>query len=1243
MKRKANQFIKIGIILFLFACSVYGFYSKNNSPLNSSISNSKKEFSKSNFFVNKKSPLISFLGNSLHNNSTLDHIKQLCDYTKIPFYSISLDNLIDENYQLPNSLKVICLDKTESLTLKAIEKLIQFTAKGGTIILTNLPTDQRLNYLIGLQKKTSLHSYNTTAKGILFENNFTPNLNKVGVFKDLIHYGFNKRSFHKNVKTILSSINEKNYPVILENTIGSGKVILFNTTFEISKYERGLLFPCIISSLEGVPYPIANVNTIFLDDFPSPVYPFMKEPILSEFNISSQKFVKDIWWPDMLKLAKKYNLHYTTTIIFDYEENVEPPFSYKQWNLARDNFVPISHQITQDVLNTNHELGIHGYNHVSLLKKSWTSENIKIAMNTVKKMWDVSDYGHHPISYIPPSNYIDKQGVLALHAGLPSLKYMCSLYTGKLKKGGDREFNPEPYTHEMFDFPRNTSGFYLNNFKKYLKESMFLYTGIWSHFVHPDDVYQIPTMGNIKTKGEFSFRNKLGLNWRKTNDQNLAGMYPTFEKLIQNHIKNYPFTKFPDVKTAGKLVSKLRVDDFEHEINNELYTVHNLTSKQNQQDWLVYISTNNSRTFFKYLVDNNYPFTKTKLLDGFIINIKTPNGRLRIPNLDKKTSRKVSSNFITEFNNFRNYKETDEELLSEKLKFLRDEIFKSKEASIETWNKYAKYAGWAKQENLFWNDLELYYYKHQNYQAACLPELMAKFIWYPSERSKLIWLERKIITANKIETKLSLLEEYIKNYNSKNNRIAIQEKLKLMAELNPTIENKIAYISAYLWSESNDKLGVLSAVRINSDYKRISNELAWYFYEQKQLSKAIQWASISDKITIDTQLYWLFETKNYKKLESFYIDYKYSSVEEKFLADKTMIDLYLAKEKFLKAWNIASKIDPSHPEYKSIRKKLNTFFLYQNRNIQKRILDNNPFLYKKNRDSIQRIIMIEENNVYSIRSILNTNRADISTFDKRFTYSLINKKKHVHNFSFTHSLVNDIVNRNGKSFSLYGLDYKFENSKSFSRVFQYSGNFGFETDRNKYFYHFGIQGSYNLESSLFSLNYKASPVRNNVGFNDFLYVNSLGLYYEKNFKNKISTTAYLESNYYTDNNSDVTLSLAMNYPVIKYGNNIFRTVAESSHSLGTTNLDGIPYWMTTNRHFAGGGLQYQLNTDIDKTFILLDGMYFYDSYSSYFSRYRAKFNFHLQKYFTVNFSGELFQHNLYYSNSFNIGLSFYAP
>ena len=146
-----------------------------------------------------------------------------------------------------------------------------------------------------------------------------------------------------------------------------------------------------------------------------------------------------------------------------------------------------------------------------------------------------------------------------------------------------------------------------------------------------------------------------------------------------------------------------------------------------------------------------------------------------------------------------------------------------------------------------------------------------------------------------------------------------------------------------------------------------------------------------------------------------------------------------------------------------------------------------------------------------------------------------------------------------------------------------------------------------------------------------------------NFKNKINTTAYLESNYYTDNNSDVTLSLAMNYPVIKYGNNIFRTVAESSHSLGTANLDGIPYWMTTNRHFAGGGLQYQLNTDIDKTFILLDGMYFYDSYSSYFSRYRAKFNFHLQKYFTVNFSGELFQHNLYYSNSFNIGLSYYVP
>ena len=780
MKKIASQSIKLILATFLFIFSVYGVYFKEKIPSKANTVAMEKKFSKSNFFLNKENPVISFIGDLEINNNVLSHVKQLCDYTKIPFSYIPIKkHMLSEDFYIPNSLKIIFLNKTDSLPQKIIEKLVCFTAKGGTIIVMNTPTDQRLNYLIGLSEKKSLHKYNTSAKGILFNNNFTPNLNNIAIFKDIIHYGLNKSSFNENVKTILASINEKNYPVILENKIGLGKVILFNTTFEISKYERGLIFPCILSSLEGVPYPIANINTIFLDDFPSPVYPFIKEPILSEYNISNQKFVKDIWWPDMLKLAKKYNIKYTTTIIFDYDENVEPPFSYKQWNLAKENFIPISHKITQDVLRENHELGIHGYNHVSLLKKSWSPENIIIAMNTVKKMWDISDYGHYPISYIPPSNYIDKQGVLALHAGLPSLKYMCSLYTGKLKKGGDREFNPEPYTHEMFDFPRNTSGFYLNSFKKYLKESMFLYTGIWSHFVHPDDIYQIPVMGNLKTRGEFSFRNKLGLNWKKTNNQNQPGMLPTFEKLIKEHYKNYPLTKFPDVKNGGKLVADLRADHFKHNSIDQFYSVQNLSSAEKEHNWFVYISKNESDNFFQYLKNNNYLFSKTTLFDGFIVNIKTSNGKISIPKYHKENNDFDKAYYLSEYHNHLNYKETSKGLLRKKIESLRKKIFQQTKLSIDTWKEYAKYSSWTKNEKIFWNDLEKYYYKHQNYEASSLSEAMAKIIWYPSEKIKINWLERKIITADSLQSKIKLLKEYIKNNNTGKNIESIQKKIKI--------------------------------------------------------------------------------------------------------------------------------------------------------------------------------------------------------------------------------------------------------------------------------------------------------------------------------------------------------------------------------------------------------------------------------------------------------------------------------
>lgn len=63
------------------------------------------------------------------------------------------------------------------------------------------------------------------------------------------------------------------------------------------------MFSSVIKMLPHLPYRNANVGTIFLDDFPAPLYNTKLEPIATEYDVEQADFVANIWWPDMQKLA----------------------------------------------------------------------------------------------------------------------------------------------------------------------------------------------------------------------------------------------------------------------------------------------------------------------------------------------------------------------------------------------------------------------------------------------------------------------------------------------------------------------------------------------------------------------------------------------------------------------------------------------------------------------------------------------------------------------------------------------------------------------------------------------------------------------------------------------------------------------------------------------------------------------------------------------------------------------------
>ncbi|PKH49336.1 hypothetical protein CXF68_00930 [Tenacibaculum sp. Bg11-29] len=1246
--KKIFLFIQVTATLSFVFLILNNYFIVDKGSIENINNSSKKEFSSSNFYNETSQPIISYLikEEDLNTNITYKNTKKLCDYTKFPFGIITPKKINKDNYEIAPSIKTICINKTTDLSNNAIQKILSFVNNGGSIIITNTINDKRFNYLIGLKKNRNQHVYNNTAKGFFFKNDFLPNLNTSTLYEDVIHYGFSKKSFTKNINVIIPSVNEKTYPVILENSIGLGKVIFYNSSLEISKFERGILFSSLLSTLEEVPYPIANVNTIFLDDFPSPTYPFKREPVVSEFNVSNQEFVNKIWWPDMLKLAKKHTLKYTATIIFDYEENTVPPFSLKEWNSSKLNNIPIPHLLTNALLDNNHELGFHGYNHVSLLKKNWTPKNTEIALQTVKKIWTLNDYKKLPTSYIPPSNYIDKFGIASLNRHLSSIKYMCSLYTGEFIKGGGREYDPEPYSRNLFDFPRVTSGFYLNNSKKYLKESVYLFTGIWSHFVHPDDIYQIPSEDNAKTRGKFSYRNSLNLNWKEKNKKGIEGMYQQFDNLIKTHKKNYPLTTFPDVRTAGKTVTNIRSNSYKHTIEKHFYTVSNLKKEKHKQDWFLYISNKKKGALITYLKEKNILFSSLPIHKGVLLNIKTDTQEIKIP-LYKNKLQKDRIGFyktLQDYNTYINFKEKEASFItvSQKMKLLRKELLSSKKIDKEKWKTYAKYCSWEKKEHQFWSDLEQYYYINKNYETAMLSEELAKVIWYFSKGDREKWLGRQILTATTSKIKLALINIYIKNFNTKDNLKAIIDKFKIRATLNPTSKNKVAYISLLLWNKQPETIAVLNELPPSNDYKEIAKDIAWHFHKKGNIKKALAWAHLTNEIPINTKLYWLFNSKKYAELENYYNTYIQHNKNDD-LAKITMSYFYLSRKKIKESWIIASTINSDYSDYNSIQKELNGILKYQDINLQEDIINNydTSFLLDKVKENIKRLIVLQTNNSISFTSSLDTYRNDIAYFDKSITYSKVSKKLHVHSLSATNTLIasNNKVSR-GKE--LYGLQYKFENSRMLNNKLNYYTKLRVETDKGKYYYKFGMGGSYNLKKNFISLSYNVFPVKNSVAYNENLYKNQFGIYAERVFKNRANLLMYIESNYYSNHQKNISYNVAANQPIYKFGSQQIRATIEGSYALGSTNFtSGLPFFMLKKRLFGGGGFQYLFNTDVDKTNVFIDALTFSDSHAGLFTRFRSQVNFQLKKYFIVNFKGELFLNKQYYSNSFNVGLTYY--
>ncbi len=1223
-------------------------------------------------------PLIEFI---VDNENTVsvnynENLKKSCDYAKLPYKSTNIKSWDSLPFLSP-STRVLCLVNTRKISDASIEKITDFVIKGGTFFLPIANEDKRLAFLLGFKPEANYFT-DVSAKGFYFKTPVLPNLQKGKISINDIHYGFSKENFNENIKVYATAINDQKFPTIIENPVGKGRVLLYNTQKYFEKRDRGLLFSSILKGLEGIPYPIANTSTIFLDDFPCPLFDIKSEPIASEMNLSQKDFVKKVWWPDMLKLAKKYNISYSAMVTFDYENQVQPPFLFNQWNdhkiKSENKIEALSDWFVFDAAKKGHELGFHGYNHVELMTHLWKNPNfITTALKTAEKKWKVSNFGKLPVTYVPPSNDIDKEGINTLKNTMPNLKYLCSSYNGAIEDGQNREFDFDPYNDGFFNYPRTSSGFYIDVEQKYNQQSVYLFTGIWTHFVHPDDVYQINNQKNT-SRGNYEYRNPLNMGWYKTKGKKI-GLFTEFDDYLNEITRAFPLIRFLNAGAAAQIVLDWRASNFSHATKNSIYTVEELNPKESisgHQYWFSYVSSKNSFIVESALKKQRALFSKTPYLEGYLYTIYTNESKLSLPDLNYKSEIQknewatiiektkkdmlIYKKKVVAFNILQNQVDNSDSKLKLEIKFLKQKMITEEKIDATTWNKYTKYMIWEDKGMEVWQLLESHCSKYPKPENILYSKQLNSITEYPNEDIKEKWMYAQIMTT---PNDAKLLKDYIASFDSPENKDKIKTVWQYLLKIDPNFDVYVEYIQHLLLYDSKSALTASNKIEPSEKFKCLATDFCWLYADNNQLKKAYDWSVFSNEIDFTTKMFWLIELKLYHLLEE-----EYNIHIIKHPSDYKVIALFSNYKhdigKFKEGWILAHSL-PESTEKENLRAIFNKDILYVDTDLQQDLIDNYPeFIYPDIKQKLTVNNRKENGELITINSNLESNKQNPSSLKNSILYHFLDKNKNGHGlgvtFSKMYKLNYDIQDEDNLTHTLYGLQYEFKNPKKQDQLQYWSKIIGEYSDFDRFYFQLGVGGNFSKNKKYTSAELKIFPAETGPAYSKNIYRLQGNLYQDASVFGKLNVSLSLEANYYTPSKTNAKIATSDSYQgsataKIIWDNGLPKKskllpFIESSYlesSIGHASITpsiGYPYWMIDSRFYAGGGVGWKLGKEESDFNCRVEAAWFYDDYSADFKRFIGNIAYQIFDYTAITTSFEIYSQSKFYSNAIQFGVKY---
>ena len=309
-------------------------------------------------------------------------------------------------------------------------------------------------------------------------------------FREGVGFKLNKSS----IVHITSTGPDGPTPMLWENHTGAGKVVVNNNDAYLEKWSRGLIAAAYSLTEAAIAWPVINASVFYIDDFPAPIPEGYNDYIRKEFGVQTEYFFVHIWFPDMMRLANKHKIKYSSVFIESYDDVVEPPFERMEDTERMKYFGAL-------FLNEGHEIGLHGHNHQSLVLENfdyrgilpynkWKSEeDMAAALKLTVELHDQLFPGNVMRTYVPTSNVLSVEGRAVLKNYFPEINVISGLFFD-----GDFGIQDDFGIGEdgLINIPRLAAGYYPLEeydgeypFWSILNELNFHF--INSHFIHPDD------------------------------------------------------------------------------------------------------------------------------------------------------------------------------------------------------------------------------------------------------------------------------------------------------------------------------------------------------------------------------------------------------------------------------------------------------------------------------------------------------------------------------------------------------------------------------------------------------------------------------------------------------------------------------------------------------------------------------------------------------------------------------------